>query len=304
MNLQIIKRNKHNFLVLLTIVLFTGCWDFLTVDQPDLANPNSYFDVPITISLTAEPDSGRGYFGILLPVGWTAKDSIVYSGIHNGIFIYSSSQSDSMENFEPAPSGYYWWMCEGDSVGSLLEGTISFTPRIFTGHQSGTFFIEYMISNSVGPPDGSWHISSGKFPVSVNAPMTATVNNTNDSGPGSLRQALSDVSSSGEILFSLSNPDTIQLDSQLVIDRNVTISGPESGDLSIFGTDSTQVFWINENLKKVKLSNLKISRGNDYEGGGIRCVGSNLNLNNISISNNSAVTGGGIYFYSEWCGDG
>ena len=282
-----------------------GCWDFLSVDQPDIADPNSFFDVPITISLTAEPDSGRGYFGILLPSGWTAKDSIAYSGIHNGTFVYSSATSDSMANFHSTPPGYYWWMCEGDSVDSLLEGTISLTPRIYTDNQSGTFFIEYMISDRLLPPspDGYFSISSGKFPVSINAPMTATVTNTNDSGPGSLRQALSDISSSGEITFNLLSPDTIQLDSQLVIDRNVTIIGPVSGDLSIFGTDSTRVIWINENLKKVEISNLEISHGNDGFGGGIYCVGSNLILNDVSINHNSAIEeGGGILWAAEICG--
>jgi hypothetical protein len=295
MNLQMLKQNKHNFLVLITILFFTGCWDFLSVDQPDIADPNSFFDVPITISLTAEPDSGRGYFGILLPVGWIANDSITYSGVHNGTFIYSSSASDTMANFNCAPSGYYWWMCEVDSVDSLLEGTISLTPRIYTDYQSGSFFVEYMISNSVGPPGGYWHISSGKFPVSVNAPMTVTVTNTNDNGSGSLRQALSDVSSSGEIIFNLlSYPDTIQLDSQLVIDRNLTISGPASGNLNIFGTDSARVIWINENLNLVKISNLNISFGNvDGGGGGIYCVGSNLIINNVSIKNNFASNSGG-----------
>lgn len=303
MNLQLLKQNKHHILVLFTVIIFSGCWDFLTIDQPDIANPNSFFDVPITISLTAESGSGRGIFGILLPNGWTAKDSIPYTGVLTGTFIYSSAASDTMAAFNCAPAGYYWWMCEGDSVDSLPEGTFSLTPRIFTDNQSGTFFVEYMISDHVAPPGGNSNISSGKFPVSINAPMTATVNNTNDNGPGSLRQALSDVSSSGEILFNLSYPDTIQLDSQLVINRNITITGPPSGDLHIFGHDSSGVFWIAPNLKNVFINNLIIANGNKGAyGGGIRCEGSNLTLTNVNIKNNSGTLGGGIFWSAEICG--
>jgi hypothetical protein len=54
MNLQIIKRNKYTFFALITIFILAGCWDFLTVDQPDIADPNSFFDVSITIITEAE----------------------------------------------------------------------------------------------------------------------------------------------------------------------------------------------------------------------------------------------------------
>jgi len=90
-----------------TIFLLISCWDFLSIDQPDLADPNSTFDVPITVSLTPEEEGGRGYFGIRLPIGWTVEDSISYTGIYNGTFIYSSEQSDSMEVFDSVPNGYY-----------------------------------------------------------------------------------------------------------------------------------------------------------------------------------------------------
>jgi hypothetical protein len=85
-----------------------------------------------------------------------------------------------------------------------------------------------------------------------------------------------------------------------VVYRSVTITGTQSGDLSILGTDSTRVIWINENLKNVKISNLNISHGNEKYGGGIYCVGSNLTLNDVSINHSSAIEeGGGIYWGAE-----
>lgn len=287
---------RYMILVLSLLLLFTGCWDFLSINQQDLADTNSSFDVPITLSLTPEGEGGTGYFGILLPIGWTAGDSISYNGVHNGTFLYTSTASASMDSFSSAPVGYYWWVCEGDTVDSLCGGTVSLTPRIFTDNQTGTFFIDYMITNRF---DGYFVCCSGYYPISVEASMTATVTTTDDSRTGSLRQALAEVSSSGEILFDLSYPATIVLDSQLVIDRNVTITGPDSGELTISGNDMTRVFYVNENLKSVNMSKLKISHGkNDWSGGGIYCVSSDLCLTDVNITNNSAEqNGGGIYCY-------
>ncbi len=294
-----------------TLLFLVSCWEFLSINQPDIAEPNSTFDVQIKISLTAENEGGRGYFGILLPIGWTAEDNISYSGVHNGTFIYSSWASASMDSFSRAPNGYYWWVCQGDSIDALNGGTISLRPRIHTDNKSGTFFLDYMItdrfaySGDICHPPAEYVVRSGFYPISVTAPMTALVTNTNDIGPGSLRQAVKDVSNRGEILFNLSYPANIHLDSQLVIDRNLTITGPETGLLTISGTDSTRVILINEHLNQVNINNLKISHGNDYDGGGIFCIGSSLTLNNVIIDNNSArYRGGGILFspYSIWGG--
>ena len=64
-----------------------------------------------------------------------------------------------------------------------------------------------------------------------------TVTNTNDSGPGSLRQALTDASDGDLINFAVTG--TIVLTSGgLVIDKNVTISGPGPDRLSIDGNQA------------------------------------------------------------------
>lgn len=61
------------------------------------------------------------------------------------------------------------------------------------------------------------------------------VNNTNDSGVDSLRQAITDVDIGGEIIFDLpgSGPDTIFISSPLEIDKSMTISGPGESLLTI-----------------------------------------------------------------------
>jgi hypothetical protein len=61
---------------------------------------------------------------------------------------------------------------------------------------------------------------------------TITVTNSNDSGPGSLRQALADANDGDAIGFAVTG--TISLTSgELVIDKNITISGPGSNSLTV-----------------------------------------------------------------------
>lgn len=97
--------------IILIIFLLISCYNFLSIDQPEFADPNSAFDVPIAVSLESTDKGGTPKFGILLPIGWTAEDSLSYSGVHNGTFIYSISASASMQSFSSAPNGYYWWVC-------------------------------------------------------------------------------------------------------------------------------------------------------------------------------------------------
>src|SRR5262249_34090714 len=55
-----------------------------------------------------------------------------------------------------------------------------------------------------------------------------TVANTNDSGPGSLRQALADANDGDTVDFdsALKGQTILLTTAELVIDRNITISGP------------------------------------------------------------------------------
>ncbi len=285
--------------IIFLIFLLISCYEFLSIDQPEFADPNSTFEVPITVALTPEEEGGRGYFGIRLPIGWTVEDSISYSGVHNGTFIYSSAASASMDSLSNAPNGYYWCVCESDTVDSLHGGTVSLTPQIKTDNQTGTFFIDYMITDRFhGRPPGSHVVRSGSYPISVDAPTIATVANTNDSGDGSLRQALSTIGSSGEIVFDISYPATIILDTTLVIDRSVTITGPEQGDLTISGNNKSKIILINPHID-VNICNVILKDGKELEwhggGGAINCNGSVLNLNKVTITHNNSHHGGGIF---------
>src|SRR6266516_7647330 len=61
-----------------------------------------------------------------------------------------------------------------------------------------------------------------------------TVTNTNDSGPGSLRQALADANDGDTINFAVTG--TIGLTSgELLVDKAITISGPGAENFAVNG---------------------------------------------------------------------
>src|SRR5215469_7196140 len=70
------------------------------------------------------------------------------------------------------------------------------------------------------------------IPAKGNRPAsTITVTNTNDSGPGSLRQALADANNGDTINFAVTG--TIGLTSgELLVTRSITISGPGAENLT------------------------------------------------------------------------
>src|SRR5437899_3212704 len=95
---------------------------------------------------------------------------------------------------------------------------------------------------------------------------TLTVNNLNDTGPGSLRQRISEAAANDTINFSVSG--TIKLTSAaLLIDKNLTISGPGANVLTVQrstagGTPQFRVFEIAIGYFNVTISGLTIANGN------------------------------------------
>jgi hypothetical protein len=118
---------------------------------------------------------------------------------------------------------------------------------------------------------------------------TITVVNTNDSGPGSLRQALVNANDGDTINFDSSlNGQKIRLTSgQLNVDKDVTISGPGANNLAVDGNAQSLVFYISPG-KTVTIDGLTVANG--YGGG----ISNNAGFALVSNSTISANTGGGI----------
>ena len=85
------------------------------------------------------------------------------------------------------------------------------------------------------------------------------VTNTNDSGPGSLRDALA-VANDGDTIDATGVSGTILLTSgELQINHNVTINGPGAGNLAVNGNATSRVF---ENFaSNVTISGFTVTNG-------------------------------------------
>ncbi len=119
------------------------------------------------------------------------------------------------------------------------------------------------------------------------------VTNNNDSGVGSLRQAIADVGEGEEITFN--NDYTITLTTgELTINRNLTINGA-GHTILINGNNGSRVFCITSGT--VTIENMILQNGNVAlaKGGGIYNDG-NLSLSGCTVTGNSSgLYGGGIY---------
>jgi len=123
---------------------------------------------------------------------------------------------------------------------------------------------------------------------------TPTVTNCNDSGPGSLRQAVTSASSGDVISFALSpSCSTITLTSGTIdIPVDLSIQGPSASSLAVSGNAEFNVFEVASGII-ASISGLTIEKGTtnpDGAGAGISNLG-NLTLTNDVISGND-----GLYF--------
>ncbi|MFO0979641.1 MAG: choice-of-anchor Q domain-containing protein [Planctomycetaceae bacterium] len=160
-----------------------------------------------------------------------------------------------------------------------------------------------------------------------------TVTNLNDSGTGSLREAIANANASaGMDTISFAVTGTILLSSgQLTVTDSVSITGPGAGQLAVSGNHQTfRVFLIDNSatsLIDVTISDLTIrdagngvaaldgagvrngenltmnrvivsgNQSGSQGGGGIQCFDGNFVLQNSAILNNSANQGGGLEFF-------
>ncbi|MDJ0897767.1 MAG: hypothetical protein QNJ55_03070 [Xenococcus sp. MO_188.B8] len=125
---------------------------------------------------------------------------------------------------------------------------------------------------------------------------TFTVDNTNDSGAGSLRQAIEEANAThgtDTIKFSseLSGQKITLTSGELLIKDSVKIRGLLSADdLTISGNNTSPIFSIDdfdaENQVEVVLDRLTLTDGNSSEGGGAIANSENLTISRSKIVNN------------------
>src|SRR5262245_49605268 len=121
-------------------------------------------------------------------------------------------------------------------------------------------------------------------------PSTFTVTNLLDSGPGSLRAAVTAANThpgADVVTFQHGLHGTITLTSgQLNVTDSVTINGPSAAQLAVSGNNASRVFDISSGVTAT-LSGLTISHGRATTGGGIDNAG-NLTVSNSTLVNNQS----------------
>ena len=121
------------------------------------------------------------------------------------------------------------------------------------------------------------------------------VTNTNDSGPGSLRQALA-LANDGDTIDATGVSGVITLSTGvLVVHARVMINGPGADVLAVDANAASTVFQVTS-IGPVTISDLTIRNGHGSFGGGIlNSNGGTLTITNSTVSGNAAPFGGGIY---------
>jgi hypothetical protein len=134
------------------------------------------------------------------------------------------------------------------------------------------------------------------------APYHLVVLNTNNSGPGSLRQTISNAVSGAYITFSnsLAGATILLTSGQLLITNNLTIDASAlPGGITINGNHASPIFRIvGSPTPTAKLLALILTNGYNTVAGGAVVNGGVLSLNNCTLAGNSTASGsygGAIY---------
>lgn len=134
------------------------------------------------------------------------------------------------------------------------------------------------------------------------------VSTTNDSGPGSLRQAILDANANGggtdDVLFSVSLPATINLQSRLPQPTgHMNFDGPNAQLLTISRAPGAPAFGLLDIFQPVQIGITRIgfsnglddgSNGGDNFGGGIDAFNAELHLTGVEIAGNQSGIGAGL----------
>ena len=204
------------------------------------------------------------------------------------------------------------WSCPGNNTPCTIASLPANSTSVFTlvGHVppstlAGTEYTNQAFITSDNDPNSENDSSSAATQVvDCSSPQfffNPIVTTNADSGPGSLRQAISDACVGSTITFDMSqfsSPITLTT-AELAINKNLTISGPGANTLTVQRSTANaiptfRVFDVQAGT--VAISDLTISNGNS---GGL-FNGGTLNLTNVTVTGNSVISsslppfGGGI----------
>jgi CSLREA domain-containing protein len=178
---------------------------------------------------------------------------------------------------------------------AINAGKNSLLPIGVTTDQRGTRFNR--IFNGV-VDIGAYEVQVPITPPPVNTGTVVT--NTNDSGSGSLRQAILNANATVGAdtitfagVFTDATPDIITLTSgKLIITNDITILGTGASNLIVSGNNSSGVFEISGSGTDASIDGLKIANANDPLGSILLNSNTSLSLTGSTVSDNRGEVGG------------
>ena len=183
-----------------------------------------------------------------------------------------------------------WTIHWGDgSPAQVVAGNPSSVTHSYTSAPNS-----FTISATATDEDGTY-AAGNTVAVTVNCTNNPVVTNGNDSGAGSLREAIALACAGSTITFAIGVNLITLTSGELGITKNLTIQGPEGNTVAISGNNASRVLNIFQ-AGTVTLNNLAVTNGRADNGGGIAINGTTVNINNSSVANNTATgIGGGIF---------
>jgi hypothetical protein len=219
---------------------------------------------------------------------------------HYKFFSITNGRLFKNDGVTEIPSGGVITVAEG-------QAGLRFTPDPDLYSPQSFFF--FTVRAGVGPNPADF--TAADLTVGIGVTCTEAqvfvVTNSNDSGPGSLRDVLNNACSGGKVTFDMSpghvtSPITLT-SGEIAIGQEQTIAGPTDTRLVISGNNNSRVFNVNWWQAKLKISDLTITGGKANPGAGIRSEG-NLIISNSTLTDNHAEgnnlngSGGAIYAQS------
>lgn len=162
------KKNLRTGIIVLflgIIVITVGCYEWKSIVQPATANPNSSFEVKMTLQRPAsedpavDPISAYAYLGIMLPEGWTVKDTILFEKlgqtaeqtVKDTVVFNAEHVTKLTADTMKVPAGYKWWAAKSlRPIEMIGFTTATLNATILTNEALGTFQLKYILGDNEG----------------------------------------------------------------------------------------------------------------------------------------------------------
>ncbi len=263
---------------------------------------NGYLGIGFGPSNTTLPNDSQGHSGPNLLQNYPAVTSAQIDANGDLIVTYADPANNDNSSTFPVAVDFYIADATGQGQRYIATDPLSSDPGGNTTVDLGNAAsLGVSLGDSIvaTATDGNNNTSEFSPAAAVTGqPTTFVVTNTNDSGAGSLRQAVhdADYAPGSEIDFDPSLTGTIVLTSgELDVTNIMTIVGPGADILAVSGDNASRVFDISQSVA-VAISGLTIEDGNAAagSGGGVFNSG-DLTLTDVTVSTNSSgISGGGI----------